>query len=168
MQKSVVLSAVFLVVLLFSASVQAEIYRYTDDRGELHYVDDLSLVPEKYRKQLKDAKPLPDINVAPPVAAPPVATRPANTPPKPAEEPQKKKEQSASMEVFVTSWCPYCKKLEAFLDSKGIGYTRYDIEKDPAAHKVYKELGGRGVPVTRAGDKVIHGYNPDAILRLVK
>ncbi|MDH4099670.1 MAG: DUF4124 domain-containing protein [Nitrospirota bacterium] len=162
----VIISAFALNLILSASSSWAEAYRYTDDTGALHYVDDLSLVPPKYRSQLKDAKPLPQINVAPQIATPPLANPEAK--PSQQEEPRKREVTSKTLEVFVTSWCPYCKKLEAFLDAKKIPYTRYDIEKDEKAHRVYKELGGRGVPLTRIGSDVVRGYNPEAILRLIE
>ncbi|MBI5888618.1 MAG: DUF4124 domain-containing protein [Deltaproteobacteria bacterium] len=40
--------AVVFAILLLSGQSRAEIYRYTDDQGVLHYVNDPYLVPEKY------------------------------------------------------------------------------------------------------------------------
>lgn len=163
MINSLMLSAVVIMILLLpSGQSRAGIYRYIDDKGGLHYVDDISLVPEKYRGQLKTAKPLPEISIVSP------GTPPVKSAINPYDEPRKKIETSKSVEVFVTSWCQYCKKLVAFLDSNDIPYTKYDIEKDQNAHKTFKELGGAGVPLTKIGSKIINGYNPDAILRLLK
>ena len=71
---------------------------------------------------------------------------------------------SANVEVFITSWCGYCKKMVRFLNEKGIPYTAYDIEKDSAAARTYRELGGNGVPVVRVGSHVVHGYSPEAVM----
>jgi glutaredoxin len=71
------------------------------------------------------------------------------------------------VELFVTSWCGYCRRLEQFLDAKGVRYTRYDIEKDADARQRYQQLGVRGVPVTRVGAAVIIGYDPAAIITAV-
>ncbi len=85
------------------------------------------------------------------------------------EQQQKKnREFSGKVEVFVTSWCPYCTKLQKFLKAKGIRYTAYDIETDTSARKRYNELGVRGVPVTRIGSLIIQGYNPDAVLKAIE
>lgn len=72
--------------------------------------------------------------------------------------------QSQNVEVFITPWCGYCKKMIEFLDSKGIRYTAYNIEKDRAAMETHRKLGGRGVPLVRIGEQVVYGYNPDAVL----
>ncbi|MGA7827180.1 MAG: glutaredoxin family protein [Geobacteraceae bacterium] len=71
------------------------------------------------------------------------------------------------VELFVTSWCGYCKMLEDLLDKKGIPYTTYDVEKDDAAAKTFHELRGRGVPLVRVGSKVVYGYDPDRVLSYV-
>ena len=55
------------------------------------------------------------------------------------------------VEIFVTSWCPYCRKLEAFLKQSQIEYTRYDVEKDEKGARLFEDLGGEGVPLVRVG-----------------
>lgn len=63
------------------------------------------------------------------------------------------------VEIFVTSWCPYCTKTKAYFDGKGIAYTAYDIEKDAAARMRYQKYGQRGVPLVVIGQTVIPGYS---------
>lgn len=147
----------FAIVLLSGQSrARAEIYRYTDDQGVVHYVNDPYRIPEKYRGQLKDAKPLPHISVISP-ASPTV---------KHDDGQYNATSTNKKIEIFVTSWCPYCKKLLASLDANGIAYTKYDIEKDSSARAVYKSLGGGGVPLTRIGSNTVRGNDPEAIMRL--
>lgn len=71
------------------------------------------------------------------------------------------------VELYVTSWCGYCKMMEQVLTKKGIVFTAYDIEKDDRAAKVYRELHGRGVPLVRVGSKVVYGYDPDTVISYV-
>ena len=52
----------------------AEVYKYTDNRGELHFVDAIAKEPKKYRKQLENPKPLREISV---MDAAPAATEAA-------------------------------------------------------------------------------------------
>lgn len=146
----------------------AEFYHYTDSKGSVHCVDNISSVPEQYRSQLKNVQSLSEVSVV----GIPGSSRyepPSTNDPQAADQPKKKTPQySGTVDIFVTSWCGYCKKLEQFFDSKGIRYTAFDIEKDSNAHKQYKELGGRGVPLTRIGSSVVRGYNPDAILKVIE
>ncbi|MCR4337172.1 MAG: hypothetical protein NUV91_05135 [Candidatus Omnitrophica bacterium] len=76
--------------------------------------------------------------------------------------------KSNQVDVYVTSWCPYCQKLIAFLHENKIAHRSYDIEKDSSANEAYRQYGGRGVPLTVVGDQVIRGYNPSAILAAVR
>ncbi len=72
-----------------------------------------------------------------------------------------------NVEIFVTSWCGYCKKLEKFLMDRNIPYTKYDIESNARAAEAYQSMGGTGVPVTRIGSDIVYGYDPDRILELL-
>ena len=73
-----------------------------------------------------------------------------------------------TVEVYVTSWCGYCRKMLAFLDKNGIKYTAYDIEKDAAAQQKYSEYGVQGVPLVIVGQTVISGYDPDGVTQALK
>ena len=66
--------------------------------------------------------------------------------------------------MYGTTWCQFCKKARAFLDSKGIAYYEYDIEASAEGQRQYSALNGRGTPVFLIGDQVIRGYDPQAIL----
>ncbi len=156
MKFSILTAALILAVFAWTAG--AEVYRYTDSNGALHFVDEISKVPKKYRSQLRNAKPIKDISVIEAGSSPSRRV---------AEEASARKTMAANgtgVEIFVTSWCGYCKKMERFLKEHGIPYTRYDIEKDENAARIYRELGGSGVPVVRIGSNVVHGYNPDAVM----
>ena len=49
-----VIAAVFVLLMaMLTESSLAEFYRYTTKEGQVHYVDDISLVPEEYRDQIK-------------------------------------------------------------------------------------------------------------------
>lgn len=67
--------------------------------------------------------------------------------------------------VYVTRWCPYCRKATGLLDQLGARYTVKDIEKDPkaGAEMLKKTRGMRGVPVVDIGGTIIHGFDPPAI-----
>ena len=76
--------------------------------------------------------------------------------------------QQPLVEVFVTDWCPYCQKLEAFLKQNNVAYQRKNIEQSAEARAEHQALGGGGIPVTRInGREVIRGFKPDAIARAI-
>lgn len=63
------------------------------------------------------------------------------------------------VEIYMTSWCPYCAKAEAFFKAKGVPFTALDIEKDSIARMRYQRYGQSGVPLVVIGDVVIPGYS---------
>ena len=76
-------------------------------------------------------------------------------------------ERGVNVEVFVASRCRDCNDLERLLESRGISYTRYDLEADPKAEADYLQNLGHGIlPAVRVGAEVVRGYNPDRILKL--
>ncbi|MFJ3482418.1 glutaredoxin family protein [Pseudomonas sp. NPDC090202] len=74
----------------------------------------------------------------------------------------------ARVVLYATDWCGYCKQARRFLDSKGIPYTEYDIEKSAEGRKAYEALGGRGIPLIDVNGTLIRGFSPDEILAALK
>lgn len=75
---------------------------------------------------------------------------------------------NARVTLYATDWCGYCKQTRRFLDSKGIPFTEFDIEKDPAGRKAYEALGGRGIPLIDVNGTLIRGFSEEAILAALK
>jgi glutaredoxin-like YruB-family protein len=64
-----------------------------------------------------------------------------------------------AVDLYVTSWCPYCKKAASYFKSKGVPVRELDIEKDAAAALRFKQYGARGVPLAVIGGKPVAGYS---------
>ena len=75
---------------------------------------------------------------------------------------------NANVVLYSTDWCGYCKQTKRFLDSKGIAFQEFDIEKDAEARKAYEALGGRGIPLIDVNGTLIRGFDPDEILAALK
>lgn len=74
----------------------------------------------------------------------------------------------ARVVLYATDWCGYCKQTKRFLDSKGIPFKEFDIEKNAEARKAYEALGGRGIPLIDVNGTLIRGFDPDEILAVLK
>lgn len=74
------------------------------------------------------------------------------------------------VDIYITSWCPYCKKAMAYLDSQGIYYNKYDIEYDAEAAAKKRQLvpGYSGVPLTVINGQVIRGFSEHSFERALK
>jgi glutaredoxin len=67
---------------------------------------------------------------------------------------------TATVEIYVTSWCPYCTQAIRFLQNNNIPYVVYDIEKDSEAAKRKERLSPRkGVPFAIINGKKISGFS---------
>lgn len=59
--------------------------------------------------------------------------------------------------MFGAEWCRDCRRTKAQLDGLGIAYTYVDLEEDPAAVEVAREISGRtNIPVVVYPDATHH------------
>jgi glutaredoxin len=78
-------------------------------------------------------------------------------------------QDNPKVELFITNWCPYCKKAENFFQSRGISYVAYDIEKDKTAAQRKSQLDTRsGVPFAIINGQPVHGFSEQAYLNALK
>jgi len=70
--------------------------------------------------------------------------------------------------LYATSWCSYCQKTRELFSEHNIGYIEYDIEASGASMQEFKALGGKGVPLVLAKSRVVEGYAPKAVLKLLQ
>jgi len=136
--------ALIMVALLLSTLIaDAEIYRWTDAEGRVHFGDN----PEQ------------------PEAAESVTVR-VNTYESVSYESVKNinfdnpSRRTSKVVMYSTDWCGYCKKAREYFRSQKIAFVEYDIEKYPRAKREYDALGARGVPVILVGDKRMNGFSP--------
>lgn len=71
------------------------------------------------------------------------------------------------VEVFTTTWCPDCKRLDRVLADAGIAHEKIDIDKvQGAADELERETGKRGVPFLRIdGKQWVRGYHKELTTR---
>lgn len=65
--------------------------------------------------------------------------------------------------IYTSSTCKYCAMAKDFLKKKGVEYEEKNINTDQKARNDLIRMGFMGVPVIIVGDKVIPGYDPEAI-----
>ncbi|MBV1861605.1 MAG: glutaredoxin family protein [Nannocystaceae bacterium] len=75
--------------------------------------------------------------------------------------------------VYKTAWCGVCKKVQNYLDKKGVKYVSKDIEKDRAAAaelqgKAAKAgIGTGSVPVIDVGGELMVGFDRGRLEKLL-
>jgi len=70
---------------------------------------------------------------------------------------------SKKVQLYITSWCPYCRKMEEFLIASKIPYRKLDVENNETAAKDFRRLQGDGVPFIVVDRTLISGYDPEAV-----
>lgn len=134
------LSLVMLFALTFVFPVQAEIYKWTDADGKSHSSGSKPANPASIenRNELEVKSPQPT---------------PADNKTQAATVPQ--------VDLYVTGWCPYCKKAMAFLRKNNIAFNAHDIEQDLDAAARKKELDPdySGIPLAVINGVTIRGFD---------
>lgn len=138
---------VVLPLLLAVLPVGAEVYKWTDETGKVHYSD--APPPGQKARQVK----LP-VNS---LSGPAVVSR-SNAP----------GVAKGKVRVFSAVWCGYCKLAKAHLAKRGVPYEEIDVEQSASGETEYRRLGGRGVPILLVGEQRMDGFDPAALDVLLK
>jgi glutaredoxin 3 len=79
------------------------------------------------------------------------------------------KSENTNVKIYTTKTCPYCTMAKDFFKKNNIKYQEIDVSSDrQAAQEMVHKTGQMGVPVIEIGDKLIVGYNKEAIMKLLK
>jgi glutaredoxin len=132
-------SLILLFALTFALPAQAKIYKWTDAEGKSHFSASKPADPASIENRN-------DLEVKSPQPAP-VDNKAQTTAPQ--------------VDLYITSWCPYCKKAMAFLRKNNIAFNSYDIEQDASAAARKKDLdqGYGGIPLAVINGTTIRGFN---------
>lgn len=135
-------SLILLSVLVFTSPAQANIYKWIDAEGKAHFSGSKPANPAaaESRNEL-EAKPL-----------------------QPASTVNNDQTAAPQVELYVTSWCPYCKKAIAFLRKHHIPFKAHDIERDAnaAARKKAIDPGYSGIPLAVINGVTLRGFSESA------
>jgi glutaredoxin len=138
-------------------------WRYTEPNGSLRFVQSFAEVPASARgtaERIATAAPRPA--AARPVAAP-RRTRPAWT--APSEPPRR---SDTRVIVYTAPWCGWCRKTLAWLDERGVDYEDRDIERNAEwGDELERKTGGRSIPVVDVDGRLVRGFDPGTLERLL-
>jgi glutaredoxin 3 len=66
--------------------------------------------------------------------------------------------QSAPVQMYATSWCPYCERARQLLSRKGVRFEEIDLDLTPARREeMIRRSGRRTVPQIFIGERHIGG-----------
>lgn len=159
-------SALISLGLLYSLPSGGQIYQYTDKNGNAVFTDS----PPVGSKAKETGTKEDGIYWSAPRQEP-AGREHATSPSGPTTDKKKTVDYgSVTVEMYMTSWCGYCKQAGAYVRSLGANLVQYDIEAQPERKKEMKEKSGGSlaVPVIDIGGTIIRGYNPAAIKAAVE
>ncbi len=151
---------VLLALALAAGRAYADVYTWEDESGTVHFSDEPPATSRRARKVVlpKDAPAPEPKETAVPAAESARRQAPAQPPAPPKVDARK---PPPTVELFTTSWCPYCKRARAFFQEKGIPVIEHDIEREAGARDRLLALTGReAVPAALIGDKLVLGFSP--------
>ena len=131
---------VLIYALLFTVSASAEILKWTDSDGKVHFGD---RPPVDAKTSIVEVR----INTyeSPNIEALQEILNPKN-----------------KVVMYSAAWCGICKKAKKYFKENNIKYKEYDIDRSSKGKKDFKKLGAKGVPVILVGDKRPNGFSAES------
>ena len=123
--------------LIFSMSVSAEILKWTDSDGRVHFGDKPPAGAETSIVEVRiNTYESPNIEALQEILNP-----------------------KDKVVMYSAEWCGVCKKAKKYFRANNIPYKDYDIDKSSKGKRDYKKLGAKGVPVILVGKKRLNGFS---------
>jgi glutaredoxin len=134
---------------LAATAAAAQVYKWTDPSGKVHYGD---RPPEDAKKQ-ELAIRIPSYD-GPVEVTDWAAVLRRKSPSAPAPQ------SRGGITMYATDWCPHCRNARKYFEARGIAFTEINVETSESGRKEYQALGGKGVPLIVVGDKLMRGFSP--------
>lgn len=132
----------------YTNASNAEIYKWTDKNGVIHYSENKPEEVAVEEFQLKSYNAV-------------IIEENTDVDETNSEKPKKKPAWLRPKKVVMYSaeWCGVCKQAKKYFRKNKIRFTNYDVEKNQSAKKRFKKMGGKGVPVILIGKKRMNGFS---------
>lgn len=153
-----ILTAVF-ILLILPLAVSAEIYKWTDSSGNTIFSNSPPSGVKTQKMKIREERVE-------------LSERPETKNDKPGKSNEIKSKRSyrdINVIMYMTSWCPYCRKAREYINSLGTNLIEYDIDKDKNKEREMTEKSGStGVPLIDVEGILIRGFSAEAIKEAVE
>jgi glutaredoxin len=133
-----------LILLISISSVKAEIFKWTDEHGKVHFSDKKPADRDVNKVKLK-------INTIKSVSFDSSIF-----------------DLGKRVVIYTAGWCSYCEQAKHYFKRKKIRYTEYDIEKSKKGRRDYQKMGATGVPVILVGKQRMNGFSETGFEKIYK
>ena len=132
----------------------AQVYKWTDSQGKVHYGD---RPPDDARKQ--------ELRIRVPTYEGPVQVQDWSAVIR-KKGPAAAAPDAGQVTMYATQWCGVCKRARAYFAAQGVRYREIDVDESEAGRREFEAYGGRGVPLILVGDKVMRGFSEKGFEKL--
>ena len=150
------LCLILLFLLGFQQNAHTQIYKWTDDKGQVHYTNKKPKNKTLEKVQLKQS---PNVFTSQNISKVNTKSKVTKFQPRITSKVIKAKTRSKGLVMYSASWCGYCDKARAHFYDNNIRFKEYDIETSDKGKRDHKNLEGRGVPFLVYGSKKMHGFS---------
>ena len=133
----------WLLLTLLSVEVSAEIYKWVDKDGTVHFED---RKPQGARYEEFKVRSISGVQTY-------------RAPPRTIKAIAPKSTGKKNVILYGTTWCGYCTKARRYFQANNIPFEDYDIERSVSAKSEYDALNGKGVPLILVGENLMNGFS---------
>jgi glutaredoxin len=142
-------------------------YQFIDERGSVRFVERLDQVPPDWRDRVGYVE-----MDGPPPVSPDDAQRIRRVGGTSAAGgalavASTRSARTNEVLLYYADWCGYCRKTRAELDRRGVAFELRNIENPATLDELVQKTGQRGIPVLDVGGKILIGYDPQGMDRLL-
>lgn len=152
-----------LMTLLPALTSTAQVYKWVDDNGKVHYSDS---------RPQNDTQTLQIKGTISSYAPKAVSGRADEPAPQAQTARSTRLAKNGEVVIFTTASCGYCKMAKRYFKSHQIPYREMKVDTSAQANKLFQQLGGRGVPLTVIGrvnsEQKISGFSEAKFDQLFK
>ena len=136
------LGAAFLAGVLTAAPSHAQVYKWVDEQGRVHFTDRPT--------ENQNARPV-EIGPINSYTADPVFSELKSTPGNAG--------RAKKVVMYGAQWCGVCKRAKSYFEENRIPFVEYDVETSAKGRRDYKRLKGKGVPIILVGKRRMDGFS---------
>ena len=141
------------VALLIAGPAGAEIYKWVDGDGQVHYGDE----PGGGDRSERVATPALNSYKSPEIREVKLEDRGSG-----------QRAGKPHVTMYSADWCGYCDQARKYFRQNSIPFTEYDVENSQKGRRDYRRMGEGGVPVILVGDRKMRGFSAGAFRKLYR
>ncbi|MCW9012905.1 MAG: glutaredoxin family protein [Gammaproteobacteria bacterium] len=149
----------FVALLLMIQSVNAEIYKWVDAKGRMHFSDQPPMTNKAETIELPEITTYTQARLS---------GETVDLDDEAMNQGSSINEKNKKVVMYSAAWCGVCTKAKKYFRKNKIAYKEYDIDTSKKGKRDYKKLKARGVPVILVGKKRLNGFNAQQFEALYK